>query len=393
MAGYLQQILDQLDAAGATCEQAQQDIRSGIDQTGSALAASWVGVDPEVSDRLIDELDEALTELRRVADECGERMCAAIAREVGPIQAVLEGRQPGAPTGSSGEEVRSTLNELVEAADDFLAAVGPGLVALAANVYDAAAPTAIQRLLAILARMRITIQEFLGLAAAALGPDNLNGTPRNPLPEGWSAVSADPEALAKLGFTTEDFRPDDRPFRAGLYRGPDGQYVLAFKGTTLSSVREWVDNAWEFVSGRSGDYNAAIALAERVKEKVGPENLMLTGHSRGGGMASIAGAKTGVPTVTFNPAPVSNRRLAREEVTREAAIRNVVAIRVRGEALGTPPLQPQKALGQVLVVEPPPGPAIPVHSHIKRHGMPAVRDAISRHGAPRGDTGRGKERY
>lgn len=93
-------------------------------------------------------------------------------------------------------------------------------------------------------------------------------------------------------------------FQAQVYRDADGGYVLAFAGTDPTSVSDWATNLQQGTGQLSAQHLQAIRLAQALESAVGPEHLVLTGHSLGGGLASTASAATGDPAVTFNAAGV-----------------------------------------------------------------------------------------
>ncbi|GAB3871428.1 Mbeg1-like protein [Terrabacter terrigena] len=93
-------------------------------------------------------------------------------------------------------------------------------------------------------------------------------------------------------------------FQANVYRDDDGRYVLAFAGTDPKSVSDWGTNAQQGLGGLSSQHLQAIGLAQHLAAAVGSDDMVLTGHSLGGGLASAASVATDVPAVTFNAAGV-----------------------------------------------------------------------------------------
>jgi len=117
--------------------------------------------------------------------------------------------------------------------------------------------------------------------------------------DGWTPL--DGEALADLGIDPAGLHRGDG-FDAAVYRNDAGQYVLAFAGT--SSLTDWGTNLQQGVGALSGQHLQAIALAQSLSGAVGHENMVITGHSLGGGLASTASVATDIPAVTFNAAGV-----------------------------------------------------------------------------------------
>ena len=117
--------------------------------------------------------------------------------------------------------------------------------------------------------------------------------------DGWTPLDA--AALEELGIDRDRLHRGDG-FDAAVYRNDSGQYVLAFAGT--SSLTDWGTNLQQGVGALSGQHLQAIALAQGLAGAVGSENMVITGHSLGGGLASTASVATDIPAVTFNAAGV-----------------------------------------------------------------------------------------
>ncbi len=112
-------------------------------------------------------------------------------------------------------------------------------------------------------------------------------------------------------------------FRAVLIEGE--RKILSFSGTDGGLSPDWLDNIQQGLTGLSGQYLAALALASRVR----PD--LVVGHSLGGGLASYVGVYQGRQTATVNPAalninPISGLPIL---VNRDKVINYVVL----GEAL------------------------------------------------------------
>lgn len=117
------------------------------------------------------------------------------------------------------------------------------------------------------------------------------------------------------GFSAADFNHSSG-LRAGLYTNGQGQYVLAFKGTVpfgRTTLKDIYADGAQGLGFPTGQYAHAVDLTRRLYEVYG-DNLVLTGHSLGGGLASQAAMAVGagnLPAVVFNPAAVHGRNLAR----------------------------------------------------------------------------------
>lgn len=143
------------------------------------------------------------------------------------------------------------------------------------------------------------------------------GSSRPGPPEPWHAVSdedlrahgvADPAAWRAqyLGGGTQT---DAQHFKAEIYTDGNGNYVLSYRGTDGSGP-DWGNN---FKQGAGFETNAeidkfsglaantAVEFAQRFgNDSAHPDNLAITGHSQGGGLATVGSIASGVPAVTFD---------------------------------------------------------------------------------------------
>lgn len=138
-------------------------------------------------------------------------------------------------------------------------------------------------------------------------------------PAGWSAVSdtqlqelgvTDPQAwrLQYLG-ANDSVATNAQEFRAEVYTDGDGNYVLSYRGTA-EGAEDWDNNFRQGLGyeTRDGDkfsvtaVNTAVEFARLFGDNAGGEstNLAITGHSQGGGLASVGALASGVPAVTFD---------------------------------------------------------------------------------------------
>lgn len=140
----------------------------------------------------------------------------------------------------------------------------------------------------------------------ALGRREKQSTEPQHLPSGWSRIS-DAE-LADKGIDPDLLHNRKSGFDAGFYRGPDGQVVLTFCGTDQG--KDWPQNLGQGLGLQTKQYKNAIELTESALAAYG-ENLLLTGHSLGGGLAAAAGVINNTPAVTYNSAGVHNNTFER----------------------------------------------------------------------------------
>ncbi len=199
-------------------------------------------------------------------------------------------------------------------------------------------------------------------------------------PQGDHLVDANGNQVAIDPATLEDASTG---FRASIYQNQQGQYVVAYAGTDPSEMPDIGADATQAFGLETKQYNQAIALAKEAEVAFGDGNVVFTGHSLGGGLASAAALATDASGVTFNAAGLSNETLrnlglnpnaARSEVADSGQLRRYV---VNGDPLTlaqqdlpslpipfAPPLSPPNAIGHELRVTAPAG-TIPV---IGAHG-------------------------
>ncbi len=109
------------------------------------------------------------------------------------------------------------------------------------------------------------------------------------LPSDWRII--DSYELSSCGYYAVIYRNDNL----------NGKTVLVFRGTEISDIRDWSNNVQNYLGFTSEQYKNAVDDALLVKDALG-DQVIITGHSLGGGLAIAAGLATGLETVTFNPA-------------------------------------------------------------------------------------------
>ncbi|MCW2783418.1 MAG: phlA [Marmoricola sp.] len=117
--------------------------------------------------------------------------------------------------------------------------------------------------------------------------------------------------LRALGIDPASMDTRKSGFAAALYRGPDGKYVLSYRGTNdgFGLTPDWKNNVAGGV-GISEQSRQAVALAQKVSAGVGADNVTYTGHSLGGRLACLGSIVTGSPAVTYNAAGVGDVEFA-----------------------------------------------------------------------------------
>jgi Ca2+-binding RTX toxin-like protein len=201
-------------------------------------------------------------------------------------------------------------------------------------------------------------------------------------PEGWARIS-NPDLdvrLAQMGFQGSEWNAvSDSGFEAVAYRNGN-EVVVAFAGTAPpeTSVGDWIANSALAFGNYSNQLRDAARYYVALKEALPGAQFSFTGHSLGGGLASLLGVYFNRPAVTFDQAPfkaaaVSNftnqisedlakvglvpdtdlasyfvtTNLASTVIRGEAGVRS---INLTGEVLSVPPISNFSRLGNSRMV-------------------------------------------
>lgn len=122
-------------------------------------------------------------------------------------------------------------------------------------------------------------------------------------------------------------------YLGALYRfelAANFRYVYAIQGTRPLSVKDWVNN-FKQIKGKSKQFDDAAKFAQ--KHKAHYQQLSFTGHSLGGGLASLCALLTQSEAVTFNANGLSSHTLHKYNVVHKPAL--ITAYVVKGELLST----------------------------------------------------------
>ncbi|PHM38239.1 alpha/beta hydrolase [Xenorhabdus innexi] len=136
------------------------------------------------------------------------------------------------------------------------------------------------------------------------------------------------EELVKAGIDPDILDDRTTGFQAGIYRNK-GLYIVSFTGS--NEIKDFMASIRQGLGYNEKQYNQAVALAQVALKTLG-KNVIFTGHSMGGGLASMAALTTGKPAVTFNSAGVSDWTLKRmgwspgagREIAEQGLIRNYI---------------------------------------------------------------------
>ncbi|WNL46592.1 hypothetical protein RKE25_02840 [Dyella sp. BiH032] len=154
------------------------------------------------------------------------------------------------------------------------------------------------------AQVRGTDAKAIDLQLARMAQDVYD--PNSKGIEGWTRLTDD--QLMQAGIDPASLEDPSTGFRAAIYQDANGDRVLAFAGS--NDAKDWLNNAEQGLGISAAQYNQAVALATEARAAFG-DSLAITGHSLGGGLASIASLATDSASVTFNAAGLNDATLRR----------------------------------------------------------------------------------
>lgn len=157
---------------------------------------------------------------------------------------------------------------------------------------------------------------------------------------GWNEVSQ--QQLEAMGWNPEvQLDVPGSQFRAKVFTDGEGNYVLAYRGTAgqgdMLTDPDWQTNYGQ-ASGLWTDEFDRLApqVAQEFKDTLATyggngevNNLAITGHSQGGGLATVGSAITGLPAVTFDASGVHPDTFERLGLDMEAVRQDASAGQIR----------------------------------------------------------------
>ncbi len=155
--------------------------------------------------------------------------------------------------------------------------------------------------------VRGTAPKEIDLTLARMAQDVYRSDDRQrPGVQGWTPLTD--EQFRKVGIDPTLRTSNASGFDADIYTDGKGRYALAFRGTDAG--KDWATNLGQGLGFETAQYNQAMALSRQAKVAFG-EELVITGHSLGGGLAAVGAVTADTPAVTFNAAGVKDKTLQR----------------------------------------------------------------------------------
>ncbi|MFB8281112.1 hypothetical protein [Nocardia colli] len=146
------------------------------------------------------------------------------------------------------------------------------------------------------------------LTLAKLAADVYRGSEPGTEIDGF--IRLDESRLQQAGISSALLTDPKSGFRSGVYQNAEGKTVVSFAGTAGRDIKSWKANIFQGTGLSEQQYRQAGRLGKVVKRHFGAD-VVLTGHSLGGGLAATAALKSGAHAVTFNAASVSDQTIAR----------------------------------------------------------------------------------
>jgi len=138
------------------------------------------------------------------------------------------------------------------------------------------------------------------------------------------------ELLTGAGSTSEQETftvIDPIGFHASLYSNNSNILIIAYEGTTASSLMDWDANLSHALTNTvPKQYSEGLIFAEKILSEYPNHEIILTGHSLGGGIATFVGLSLGLKAYTFNPAGLWSSTISKIPEIDRSLITNFVVV-------------------------------------------------------------------
>ena len=199
------------------------------------------------------------------------------------------------------------------------------------------------------------------------------GSDKYKAPKGWEAVGM-PGLVCLVNPKHTEFRDLVNGFKATTFiKGKT--LVVVFQGTNPTEWVDWTTDIAAMMGLEPAQYKEALMYAGYIIEQAGNNyDVVMTGHSLGGGLATYAALHFDKPAVVFNAAPMGNRMLSQVQNLNEkkSLVKN---IDMKGDAVSGLGGQ----IGLIYVVEVPLGVRAQLEAEWEaieeaRRGFPFIRN-------------------
>lgn len=161
--------------------------------------------------------------------------------------------------------------------------------------------------------------------------------------------------IAEMGINPLLFTDKNDGMYAAIFKNDDsGRYVVAFRGSevpksgldaikpsgfskAVEAAKDWGNDILQAVGLHASQYKNAKFLAQKIYKVLG-DKVTFTGHSLGGGLATIASLSTGAEAYTFNSAAINEHTLkwlGLPNLDDAKNSNNITAFYVKGEPLAS----------------------------------------------------------
>jgi hypothetical protein len=123
-------------------------------------------------------------------------------------------------------------------------------------------------------------------------------------------------------------------FKTQLYHDQySNKYILGFSGTELLNINDWQTNFNQFFGKEAEQYTRGVKLINNIRKDY-INRVIVTGHSLGGGIATVAAIAGGLQCLAFNPPAIHTKTLRQfETLDLEEINQQITRYIVAGEIL------------------------------------------------------------
>jgi hypothetical protein len=120
--------------------------------------------------------------------------------------------------------------------------------------------------------------------------------------------AASPEQIHRIFGNSKILFHDTNGFQAKLYHDfRSDQFILGFGGTHLDNTNDWITNFNQFFGQQSDHYIQGLELVNKIRDD-SINKIIVTGHSLGGGIATLAAVARKLQGCVFN-SPAIHRNI------------------------------------------------------------------------------------